>query len=97
MLILTLLINLSYLAKFQCETENNSLNMAATKKDKQVLPKLNSSLPKTALQFRQMIDKNIGRDIEPNKFIQIATYIAIQMCQEMKQSDCQNQQEYVCK
>ena len=79
------------------ENGSNSSNMAATITDTQILPKLNASLPKTALQFRQMIDKNIGRDIEPNKFIQIATYIAIQMCQEMKQSDYQNQQEYVCK
>ena len=65
--------------------------------NEQVLPKLNSPLPKTAAQFHQMITENMGRNIERNKFIQIATYIAIQMCQEMKQRDYQNQREYVCK
>lgn len=59
--------------------------------------KLHSKLPKTSLQFKQMIDENIGRDIEPNKFIQISTYIAIKICQQMKKTDDKNHKEYIDK
>ena len=43
---------------------------------------LRRRLPQTSLQFKQMIDENINMDIEPNKFIQISTYIALQMTQQ---------------
>eukprot|EP01084_Bolivina_argentea_P008252 15450_1 len=56
---------------------------------------LNGKIPKTSLQFKKMIDENINLDIEPNKFIQISTYVALQMTNAMKQRDHENQQEYI--
>ena len=61
------------------------------------LHNLSHRLPQTSLQFKQMIDENINMDIEPNKFIQISTYIALQMTQAMQQRDNESQKEYVCK
>jgi len=62
----------------------------------ELLSKIGHSIPKTSLQFKQMIDETIhSMDIEPSKYIHIATYIALMMVQDLKQRDADNQTEYL--
>ena len=42
-----------------------------------------------------MISAHIQSEPDPDKFIQIATYIALQMTKEMKRRDNANHHEYV--
>ena len=60
-----------------------------------VEPEMKSRLPRTSAQFQQMINAHLQSEKDPDKFIQIATYIAMQMAKEMKRRDDANHHEYV--